>query len=376
MPASHFNLACVQKRIFHIAGMAVFGLLATIALAATIVPFSRSKKWYVRVFDYPRLQTLIIAILALAWYQAFYFRYRKRELMYWLLLLAVIGIQIYKAWPYTPLGQKQVLGAGEGAAEENAISFFICNVLQTNKAYQRVLDAINRYSPDIIITTETDSTWQEALTPIETEYVHRVAIPQSNMYGMHLYSRLPLDAPEVRFLVEDDIPSIRTGVQLQSGQQITLFVVHPRPPFPGESDETSERDAEIVMVAKEARELEGGVIVAGDFNDVAWSETTELFQEVSGYLDPRRGRGFYNTFHAQYPIFRWPLDHIFHSSHFRLITIDRVPSVGSDHFPMFIKLVYQPEKKESQPEVEPDADTEKEAEETIREGQKEAAKKQ
>lgn len=356
--------------------MAVFGLLATIALAATLVPFSRSKKWYVRVFDYPRLQTLIIAILALAWYQAFYFRYRKREVMYWLLLLAVIGIQIYKAWPYTPLGRKQVLGAGADAAEEDAISFFICNVLQTNKAYQRVLDTINRYSPDIIITTETDSTWQQALTPLETEYVHRVAIPQSNMYGMHLYSRLPLDAPEVRFLVENDIPSIRTGVQLPSGQQITLFVVHPRPPFPGESDETSERDAEIVMVAKEARELQGGVIVAGDFNDVAWSETTELFQEVSGYLDPRRGRGFYNTFHAHYPIFRWPLDHIFHSSHFRLGAIDRVHSVGSDHFPMFIKLVYQPEKKESQPEVEPDADTEKEAEETIREGKEEAAKKQ
>ena len=94
--------------------MAVFGLLATIALAATLVPFSRSKKWYVRVFDYPRLQTLIIAILALAWYQAFYFRYRKREVVYWLLLLSVIAVQIYKAWPYTPFGHKQVLDAGGG----------------------------------------------------------------------------------------------------------------------------------------------------------------------------------------------------------------------------------------------------------------------
>jgi endonuclease/exonuclease/phosphatase (EEP) superfamily protein YafD len=356
--------------------MAVFGLLATIALAATIVPFSRSKKWYVRVFDYPRLQTLIIAILALAWYQAFYFRYRKREMLYWLLLLSVIAVQIYKAWPYTPLGRKQVLNAGPGAGEEEAISFFICNVLQTNTAYQKLLSTIERYSPDIIITTETDSTWQEALTPLETEYEHRVAIPQSNMYGMHLYSRLPLDKPEVRYLVESDIPSIRTGVQLRTGQQITLFVVHPRPPFPGESDQTSERDAEIVMVAKEARELDGGVIVAGDFNDVAWSETTELFQEVSGYLDPRRGRGFYNTFHAHYPIFRWPLDHIFHSAHFKLAALDRVPSVGSDHFPMYIKLSYQPEKKESQPEVEPDGDTEKKADETIREGQEEAGKKQ
>ncbi|NTS42521.1 endonuclease/exonuclease/phosphatase family protein [Flavisolibacter sp. BT320] len=354
--------------------MAVFGLLATIALAATLVPFSRSKKWYVRVFDYPRLQTLIIAILALAWYQAFYFRYRKREVVYWLLLLSVIAVQIYKAWPYTPFGHKQVLDAGGEAEEENAISFFISNVLQTNRAYERLLSAVERYSPDIIITTETDMAWQEGLAPLEEDYPHRVAIPQSNMYGMHLYSRLPLQEPEVRYLVEDDIPSIRTGVALRSGQQIMLFVVHPRPPFPGEADQTSERDAEIVMVAKEAREMEGGVIVAGDFNDVAWSETTELFQEVSGYLDPRRGRGFYNTFHAQYPIFRWPLDHIFHSSHFKLAALQRGASINSDHFPMFIKLSYQPEKKESQPEVTPDADTEEKAEETIREGKKEAGK--
>lgn len=356
--------------------MAIFGVLATIALAATLVPFSRSKKWYVRVFDYPRLQTLIIAILALAWYQAFYFRYRKREMMYWLLLLTVIAVQIYKAWPYTPLGRKQVLDADAGAGEEASISFFICNVLQSNTAYQKVIRTIRQYSPDIVITTETNSVWQQELAELEQDYPYRISAPQSNLYGMHLYSRLALQQEQVRYLVQPDIPSIRTRVQLRSGAFITLFVVHPRPPFPGEAEETSERDAEIVMVGKEARKLDGGVIVAGDFNDVAWSETTRLFQEVSGYLDPRRGRGFYNTFHAQQRVFRWPLDHIFHSSHFRLVAINRAPSVDSDHFPMYIKLLHQPEKKEEQPEVEPDADTEKEAEETIREGQKEAGQKQ
>ena len=350
--------------------------MAAIALAATLVPMSPSKKWYVRVFDYPRLQTLIIAILALAWYHAFYFRYRKREMVYWLILLSVIAVQIYKAWPYTPLGAKQVLDAEANADEDQAISLFICNVLQTNTAYEKVISTIRQYMPDIIITTETDSTWQKALQPLEAEYPHRVAVPLSNFYGMHLYAKLPLQKPEVRFLIQDDIPSIRTAVQLRSGQWITLFVVHPRPPFPGEAEKTSERDAEIVMVAKEARKMKGGVIVAGDFNDVAWSETTELFQEVSGYLDPRRGRGFYNTFHANYPIFRWPLDHIFHSSHFKLLAIDRVGSVDSDHYPMYIKLYYEPEKKEEQPEVKPDANTEKEAAKTIRDGKKEAAKQQ
>lgn len=358
------------KHFLHFSGLAVFGLLAVVALAATLIPLLPSKQWYVRIFDYPRLQTLIIAVLALTWYLFFYFHPGKSSYLIVAVLSIIIIVQTVKAWPYTPLGTKQVLVAKDTAGDKTAISLFICNVFQHNKAYQQVVETVNSYNPDILITTETDSTWQNALSSLEEEYKYRVPVPQNNTYGMHLYSRLPLRQSNVRYLLEKDIPSIRSEVQLRSGEWITLFVVHPRPPVPTEAKDSKERDAEIIMVAKESSRLSGGVIVAGDFNDVAWSETTELFQKVSGHLDPRRGRGFYNTFHAKYPIFRWPLDHVFHSTHFKLMAIDRVHSVNSDHFPMFIKLNYEPEEKHEQPEVKPDANTQKEAKETIEEGKK------
>ena len=79
-------------------------------------------------------------------------------------------------------------------------------------------------------------------------------------------------------------------------------------------------------------------IVMGDLNDVAWSHTTRRFQRLSGHLDPRVGRGFYNTFHAQVPVWRWPLDHLFHSARFRLVEMVRLPDIGSDHFPMLFRL--------------------------------------
>lgn len=364
---------CKQRYLNHpivrVAGFAVFGLLSAIAVAATIIPLFSSKQWYVRIFDYPRLQTLIVAVLALAWYLIFYFEQRPKGYVFTLALLIVIIVQAYKAWPYTPLGTKQVLAAEDTATNQSAISLFICNVLQTNTAYNRVLEKINQYQPDVIITTETDSTWQKQLSVLHQQYPYRVAVPQSNTYGMHLFSRLPLRGSSVRYLLEKEIPSIRTLVQLRSGAWITLFVVHPKPPVPGEASDSKERDAEIIMVGREASQQKGGVIVAGDFNDVAWSETTELFQKVSGFLDPRRGRGFYNTYHAKYPVFRWPLDHIFHSDHFRLEKIERVGTVNSDHFPMYIKLRYEPEKKDEQPNMEqPDTETQKEASETIQKG--------
>lgn len=338
------------------------------ALAATLIPLVPSKKWYVQIFDYPRLQTFFIAVFALAWYGIFYFKRGLPGYVFVGMFLAVIAVQAYKAWPYTRLGSKQVLWTDGKKGDSASISLFISNVLQTNTDYQALIKKVNDYKPDIFITTETDSTWQKALSPLEPQFPYRVPVPQSNTYGMHLYSRYPLRESQVRYLVEPDIPSIRTGVQLPSGEWITLFVVHPRPPVPTEAPTSKERDAEIIMVGKEARREKGGVIVAGDFNDVAWSETTALFQEVSGFLDPRRGRGFYNTFHAQVPIFRWPLDHIFHSQHFKLAVLERVGTVNSDHFPMYVKLSYEPEEKAEQPKVKPEADTEEKAAETIKEG--------
>lgn len=315
-----------------------------------------------------------MAIIGMAWYIYFYHKSGIKGFVIVSLLASIILIQGFKAFPYTPLAPRQVL-AGTTGEKNTSLSLFICNVLQSNKEYARVLNRISEASPDIVITTESNATWQQHLSVLEDNYTHNVFVPQENTYGMHLYSRLPLRNTAVRYLLEPKIPSIKAEVQLRSGKWVHLFVVHPRPPFPSEDEDSKERDAEILMVAREARELDGGVIVAGDFNDVAWSRTTKLFQEVSGFLDPRRGRGFYNTFHANYPVFRWPLDHIFHSPHFRLISLERLDKVGSDHFPMFVALNFEPEKKAEQPKVKPDGDTEKKANETIEKGKQDAADK-
>ena len=97
-----------------------------------------------------------------------------------------------------------------------------------------------------------------------------------------------------------------------------------------------------MKVAFEVEKESKPCIVMGDLNDVAWSMVTKLFRKVSGLLDPRRGRGFYSTFSADNWLVRFPLDYIFCSSHFGLVTMKRMPYNGSDHFPMFIHLQFDP----------------------------------
>jgi endonuclease/exonuclease/phosphatase (EEP) superfamily protein YafD len=353
-------------------GRYLFWFLVIVVVLSTLLPIIPSTRWYIRIWDYPRLQIFVLALLCLLIYFTTYFRMQQQKL---LVVLALFGVVLYhgvKAFPYTPLAPKQVYQTERDPQDTTFVSLLIANVLQDNREHHRLLQMVEDYQPDVVVTLESDTIWEKALQPLETTFPYTVKVPLSNTYGMHLYSRLPLRQQEVMYLLEPDIPSIRAEVRLQSGEWIQLYVVHPRPPVPGESDDSKERDAEIVLIGKMAKKQQEGVVVAGDFNDVAWSPTTRLFQEVSGLLDPRIGRGFFNTFHANVPIFRWPLDHVFHSNHFRLQEMQRLPGIGSDHFPILIRLSYEPDEKAEQPRPLADEDTEEEAQEVIEKGREDA----
>lgn len=185
-----------------------------------------------------------------------------------------------------------------------------------NRQAQRLIDQVVALNPDILITLESDGWWQVQLDAALTDWSHRVACPLDNLYGMHLYSRLPLDSARVEYRVARDIPSISARLRIGPEQRLVhLYVIHPTPPAPGENTYSTERDIELLRLADEVAENDLPVIVAGDLNDVAWSRTTQLFRQVSGLLDPRIGRGAVNTFHAKFSWIRWPLDHVFRDSH-------------------------------------------------------------
>jgi endonuclease/exonuclease/phosphatase (EEP) superfamily protein YafD len=234
---------------------------------------------------------------------------------------------------------------------------------------QPLLSLIDEVDPDLVLLVETDAWWDRQLEPLAAAYPYRVAQPQEDSYGMHLISRFEMVDPEVRFLVKDDVPSIKSRLVLPSGAQIKFYGVHPEPP---PQQDTEERDAELLIVGKEVREEGTPSIVAGDMNDVAWSQSNSLFQEISGLLDPRIGRGPHSTFNAKWPLLRWPLDHVFFEESFTLLDIAVMRDIGSDHFPFFVALCHDATAADIQEKPQPEPSDLDAAEEAIEEGRDEA----
>jgi len=344
-----------------------FAIIATAVgfiVLATLMPLSNRAVWWIRDFDFPRLQ---LAVLASALLIAQLVFLDLSEVVSHALITITVACLMYQVWwiiPYTKVFPHEVkVALGNDTTER--IRIMTANVLTPNRNTDGLIALIRKHEPDVFVTLETDAWWQERLDVLEGDYPYSMKCPLDNLYGMHVYSRLALEDSAIQFLVEDDIPSMHTMVVLPSGRKVRIHFLHPAPPSPTEHDESTERDAELLVVAKSVKGLDTPVIVAGDLNDVAWSTTTRLFRKISGLLDPRIGRGMFNTFHADHWFLRWPLDHLFHSQHFTLSFITRLPSFGSDHFPVLVELAYDRARGAEQEGLVPDADDKALAEEKI-----------
>ncbi len=338
--------------------------LALVFVVATALPFIREPHWWIRVLDFPRVQLAVVGLVVLALLAVFGERKRWWEQAVLALVVLSVGHQVWRIWPYTPLHGVQSAQA-EGPEEGRAFRLVVSNVLQTNRQSERWLRVVQAAEPDLVVVLEADAWWRDAVQPLRAELPHAVEHPLGNTYGILVYSRWPLREAEVREVVEDSIPSVWGSFALPAGDEVDFAFIHPRPPRPAE--DTDNRDAELVLVAREVAGHDGPLVVAGDFNDVAWSHTTTLFQNLSGLLDPRIGRGMYSTFHAGYPFLRWPLDHAFHSEALELVELSLLGDVGSDHFPIFVELAVTADAEAEQDKPEAEAEDVEEAEEILEE---------
>ncbi|QFG52776.1 endonuclease/exonuclease/phosphatase family protein [Chryseobacterium sp.] len=345
-------------------------VLSALLILLSVLPFIRNQHWIFRVPEFMKIQLLIL--------QAAVFGFSivlvSKDIWFWVLNTIQFGLMCYHLYVlirYTKFYKRKK--TSKTSQSSSKVKILSVNVHQFNTEFSRFHELIAKHQPDIFITMETDSKWEEANRKLEKQYPHTQKMTLDNTYGMHLYSKMPLQKSEIHFFVADDIPSFESHFKTEDGRDFILFGVHPPPPSPTEERTSKERDGDLLCVAKKIRGTKTPTLVIGDFNTVAWSDTSILFRKTSELIDARVGRGILATFHAKYWFFRVPLDLLFHSSDIFVDRLETLEHIGSDHFPILCEFHIDPVAKQVQKdEVKTLKEEEKEVvDELIVEGRKE-----
>ena len=349
-------------------------IASALILLVTVLPLLRTGAWYVRGWDFPRVQIVVVALLLLLGTALLRHHLSGHtEFRTFLVVLSMLVIwQTSHFARFTPVWPKEVPPFD---ATDDGLLVVVANLDYENQNHQPAVGELQSLAADVLVLIELDQEWERQLGELKDSFPHRHQEVRGEGLGLAVWSRLPLIAPETRYLVEDRRASIWTKLDF-AGQPINLVALHPTPP--GLNDSTGEerrdsrvRDAELLLVAKQvADKREDAWIVAGDFNDVAWSHTTRLFRRMSGLSDPRTGRFLLNSFHADYPLVRFPIDQIYVSKGFAISDLRRHRITGSDHFAIAAKFHHAGEGVHVDPQ--PVRDDKREAEEIIEEGQQDA----
>lgn len=278
-----------------------------------------SKYWIFVVPIYFSRQIFVIMGLLIT--MSLLYNYPTTLVEYVILLIAcIISIHhLYKFYPYTRYARKEVPDAD--GSERNKISIIISNVLQSNDQYQELIKLIKHHNPDLFIGLETNKEWIDSLySGVYKLYPYEVSVPRADTYGMCLFSKYKIGNKQEMNITT--VPSLACDISLSGVDPIKIYIIHPKPPIPPESSYSHSKDKEQHSIAKIISKFpKYKTIVAGDINDVAWSQTTQKFLKETQLLDPRKGRRPLNSFPTNAPLLGFPLDQVYCSGQFKIIAL-------------------------------------------------------
>ncbi len=303
-------------------------LVGAAIVCATVLSLVPSSRWWVRMWEFPRLHILLLSLVMI--FAGTALPENQRGAFISLMVLTAL-YQGRKVFPFTPLARVDV--AVSGGDDRNTLKMLASNVLMENDNHAALIELISQSDPDVLLLMETNEVWETALSETLSRFPTVVRHVTDNHYGMIFATRLETRAAEMKFLSDDNTPTLLADLQAPGGGWFHFIGLHPRPPVPGNT--TQERDKQIRRAATLTRHSDLPVAIMGDFNDVAWSWSAMRFKHHGQYLDPRIGRGILPSFDANHPILRFPIDQFYLTEGIDLVSFRRGPPIGSDHFPMF-----------------------------------------
>jgi endonuclease/exonuclease/phosphatase (EEP) superfamily protein YafD len=310
-------------------------ILSVLILAGILAPETDNDYWLIRGQDYFKTFYAFFAVL----FSVLIFVFSDLSIPdYGLMALLICGaIYCFIVFmPFTIFWTKSVAKSISQAEDERNLKIFIFNVYQYNERYADAINAIIEHEPDVVLLLETCSKWEKAMSVLENTYQYQLKAIQEDTYGLMMMSKLPFEESQINYFVSKNIPSAEVLLNIH-GNPLRIFGLHPKPPVPGEAEYATNKDKELIRTARKIVKnyADQNCLLIGDLNDVAWSKSSRIFKKLTNMKDPRVGRGFFSTFPASSP-FKIPIDQVFCSSNLKLVEMNLLKNIGSDHLPLVV----------------------------------------
>jgi endonuclease/exonuclease/phosphatase (EEP) superfamily protein YafD len=290
--------------------------------AATLAGFAGGWHWLFDLASHYRWYWLLAALL---WYAVT--SRRRSRLAAACLVVAVVG----NGGPLVPYWLPT---AGEPGAGD-PLTIVSLNLEVGNLRQDLAVGFLRQVNADVVVLLEVSEAWAEAVESLADLYPHRVVEPRTDLFGIAVLSRLPLEAVRFEPLAEGP-PVVIAG--LPRGERGCLLVAA-HPPAPLSAAWSARRDAQLAAIGELAATEVRPVIVAGDLNATPWSHGFRRLTGPRGLRDSALGRGVQGSWHARLWVPRIPIDHVVVSEGVAVVSRSLGPPIGSDHLPVVATLL-------------------------------------
>lgn len=299
------------------------GLLAALSLLPSWLGLGGSWHWVLDLFAHFRWQYLIAGFVVIGW--ALWRGQRT-------LLVLALATTMLNAWLIGMLAWQPALRSvqADGDFLLRALSL---NVLTSNPHKERVIAHLHVSGADVVVLTEVDQAWADALEALSTEYPHRIVHARPDNFGLALLSRLPLSEEQVLGDGRSQRPSIMARIRHQ-GRSVVVIGTHPPPPMGATL--ASMRDRQMQALRELVEQRDEPVIMLGDFNASPWSAPMRAL--TSGRLGFRSQDPPWTPTWLPRTPFAVSIDHVLTTAPLVITRRDVGPDVGSDHRPVLVEL--------------------------------------
>ncbi|PKL75685.1 MAG: hypothetical protein CVV27_14080, partial [Candidatus Melainabacteria bacterium HGW-Melainabacteria-1] len=220
------------------------------------------------------------------------------------------------------------------ASFRSEMKVVLANMLFSNQQVEPLRQLIRNSAPDLVVLQEGNAGHLAVMAEFKSKLPYHFRA-RNLPYGLAVWSRYPISAPQLLLLGEEELPSLSGKLHL-GHRVITLFTTHLTSPIRKPSINRNRQLAAVTDYLGSHRDTD---LVLGDFNVSMWSPFYRQLERQSGFNNCRKGFGVLPSWPSQLPAWaRIPIDQCLTGTGLQVSDFQLGPKLGSDHLPLLITL--------------------------------------